>query len=51
MPRLLHHISVRYPQVVLRPRFLGIAVVCRRLLRRLVELRVIQVGVEATLGE
>ena len=25
-------------QVVLRPRFLGIAVVCRRLLRRLVEL-------------
>ena len=33
------------------PRFLGIAVVCRRLLRRLVELRVVQVGVEAALGE
>ena len=38
-------------QVVLRPRFLGIAVVCRRFLRRLVELRVVQVGVEAALGE
>ena len=38
-------------QAVLRPRFLGIAVVCRRLLRRLVELRVVQVGVEAALGE
>ena len=38
-------------QVVLRPRFLGIAVVCRRFLRRFVELRVVQVGVEAALGE
>ena len=38
-------------QVILRPRFLGVAVVCRWFLRRLVELRVVQVGVEAALGE
>lgn len=38
-------------QIVLRSRFLGIAVVCRRLLRRFVELRVVQVGIEAALGE